>query len=428
MTTIQQHTAAQAAPTLGEARDDLRLDPASAREMVAGAALTDRPPGPVGIEVEGHVHPLGRPDQHPDFAVIARVVDEMASLPHGGRTTVEPGGQVEVSSAVHPDAATAVAATRAEIALVRARLREEGLAWVFLGADPVRPSRRLNPAPRYACMEGWFDAQADSGVDGRTMMCSTAALQVNVEAGRPHEWAARVRRASRLGPMLTALTGTSAHLAGHDTGLVSARQRAWSGMDPLVSGPLDDTDDPVGTWTARALAAPVMHLPDDAGDLRCADADRSFAQWVEHPGDWPAATAGDLRRHLTTLFPPLRLRGFLELRCLDSLPEPWWPAVVTAVVTWLDDERVHPTVDAALAPVAAHWSAATTVGLADPALAAAAVTCLDAALAVVDLPAPDLAALAELRRLAARGTSVGAQVADDLRRRGAGPVLEELSR
>ncbi|MFY0406589.1 glutamate-cysteine ligase family protein [Solicola sp. PLA-1-18] len=426
--TTTHHTSTASQPTLSTADGARVLDAASARTLVADAALVDRAPGPVGIEVEGHVHPLGRPDVHPDFGVIAALVDELADLPHGGRTTVEPGGQVEVSSGVHRDAATAIAATRAEVALVRARLREEGLAWVFLGADPVRPSRRLNPAPRYACMEGWFDAQATGAADGRTMMCSTAALQVNVEAGRPHEWASRVRRASRLGPLLTALTGTSAHLAGVDTGVASARQRAWSGMPPLVSGPLADTDDPVATWTERALAAPVMHLPDDAGALRCADDTRSFAQWVDRPGGWPAPTVADLRRHLTTVFPPLRLRGFLELRCLDALPEPWWPAVVAAVVAWLDDERVHPVVDVAIAPVAAHWTQATTRGLADPDLAAAAVTCLDAALAVVDLPDPDLAALTELRRLAARGTSVGALIADDLRTRGAGPVLEELSR
>lgn len=405
-------------------QDDRPIGVDDATAWITSLALTDQDVGAVGLEIEGHVVPLGHPHQHADFTTVSRIADELSVLPSGGRTTLEPGGQLEVSSAVQSDLSAAIAVTADDVAVLRARLAEDRLGWAFLGADPLRAPRRLNPAPRYACMEAWFVADG-CRLHGETMMCSTAALQINLQAGRPDQWAERVGRAQRMGPLLTALSGTSTYLGGQDTQWRSSRQRAWSGLDPLLSGALYDTDDPAGAWATRALAAPVIHVP-DADGVHCADRRRSLREWLADPADWPRPTYADVRRHLTTIFPPVRLRGWLELRCLDSVPDRWWPAICAVTVAWMDDESLHPVVDEALAPVSNRWEQAARLGLADPPLADAAATCLAAAADAV--PAHLSPGVDDLHAFALRRSTPGSLIADDIRHHGPAAVLQELTR
>ena len=430
-TTAARHTAARdtAAPH-STARhpvgaDDEPVDLGAARELVETLALSDLPVGTVGLEVEGHAVVWDDPGARPTFEVLSDVAARLAALPAGGRTTLEPGGQVEVSSAPHPDIASALVAMAQDTAHLRAALAQEGLGWALLGSDPLRPPQRVNPAARYAAMERFFASSGDTQDHGATMMCSTAALQVNLQPGHPDQWSDRVRRAQRLGPLLTALSGSSAYLAGRDTGWHSARQRAWTGLGDLRAGPIDDLD-PVRAWAQRALEAPVVLGPPQAARAREGRSSRSLREWITDPADWPAATVGDVRRQLTTLFPPVRLRGWLELRCLDSLPERWWPAVAALTTTWMDDDSVHPVVDHAISATAHRWHEAASLGLTDPSLRKAATACLDAALPVV--PQQVRSTVAELAELAADGRSPGSLIVDDLRRRGPAVVLEEMSR
>ncbi len=124
----------------------------------------------------------------------------------------------------------------------------------------------------------------------------------------------------------------------------------------------------------------------------------SFAAWVAGRvllGD-RRPTVADLDRHLTTLFPPVRLRGLLEIQYLDAAPEPWWPALAAVLTTLLDDP-VAADVAAAAEPVAGAWDRAARDGLTDPALATAARTCLSAALDRAPAAVrPEVTALAEL--------------------------------
>jgi glutamate--cysteine ligase len=235
--------------------------------------------------------------------------------------------------------------------------------------------------------------------------------------------ARRVDRAQRLAPVLTALTGSSTYLRGADTGWWSARQRAWSGLDVLTSGPLAAAGDPAQEWTERALDAPVVLLRGPTG-LRAAPRRRSLREWLSNPEDWPPATADDVRRHLTTLFPPVRLRGWLELRCMDSVPDAWWPAVVAAVAAWMDDPEIDRPVASALSRGSSTLATAARLGVSDPQLRSLADTLLT--LAGPQVPAdvrPDVAMLAALVR---GGRTPGSVLAADMRRRGPVAVLEEL--
>ena len=119
-------------------------------------------------------------------------------------------------------------------------------------------------------MERHF-AATGRAAPGAVMMNSTAAMQVNLQAGPRCGWPERVARAHRLGPTLLAISASSPWLHGRDTGWKSARQRAWAGLDARTCGPvpgcvapqpgtLDDTLDPAAAWARYALDAPVSFV------------------------------------------------------------------------------------------------------------------------------------------------------------------------
>jgi glutamate--cysteine ligase len=226
-------------------------------------------------------------------------------------------------------------------------------------------------------MERFF-AASRTGSAGAAMMTSTASIQINLDAGPRDGWADRVRLAHALGPTMIAVAANSPLLAGRFTGWVSTRQRVWGQLDSARCGPIlgASGDDPCTDWARYALKAPVMlvHAPDAVAVTEHVP----FADWADGlvllGGRRP--TTADLDYHLTTLFPPVRPRRWLEIRYLDSVPDALLPAVVFLVVTLLDDPVAAELAAEAVEPVATAWDLAARVGLADRRLYEAANRCL----------------------------------------------------
>ncbi len=229
-------------------------------------------------------------------------------------------------------------------------------------------------------MEQFF-AASGTGDAGAAMMTSTASVQVNVDAGPRDGWADRVRLAHALGPTMIAISANSPLLGGEFSGWRSTRQRVWSRLDSARCGPMlgASGDDPADDWVRYALKAPVMLVqgPQTVPMTEVVP----FADWADGRallgGRRP--TAADLDYHLTTLFPPVRPRGFLEIRYLDSMPDDVWPAVVFTLVTLLDDPAAADIAAEATEPVATAWDLAARIGLGDQRLQAAALRCVRAA-------------------------------------------------
>jgi ergothioneine biosynthesis glutamate--cysteine ligase EgtA len=405
-----------AAPS-GTADVALLLDLAAARDHVAAAALHPAPVGRVGLELEAHLVDLVDPAARVPWDRVQAALGTFPPLPGGSIVTVEPGGQVELSGPPQPGVAAAVAAVREDDALVRAVLRPAGLGLAALGTDPYRPPRRISPGPRYAAMEEHF-----TGVgchrSGLVMMTSTASLQVNLEAGPESGWTDRVRLAHALGPVLVAVSACSPLLAGRSTGWRSTRQRVWGELDRGRCAPLPGRTDPATEWADYALTAPVMLVRDDEGGAAPVRTRVPFADWLGGARlGGRAPTTADLDYHLSTLFPPVRLRGFLELRYLDATPERWWPALAAVTAVLLDDPVAATTAAAATEPVAGHWARAARVGLADPQLHRAARACLE--VAAERAPAGLRAEVDALADLVDRGSCPGDAVLDAARAGGA---------
>jgi glutamate--cysteine ligase len=356
---------------------------AAAAQYIADGCLVDAPLGHVGLEMEAHCFDPVDPYRRPSWDEITEVREQLPALPGGSTVTVEPGGAIELSGPPEDGIVAAIGSMNNDQAVLRKAFADVGLGLVYLGADPLRVPRRVNPGARYVAMEDFFTS-SDSEAAGARMMTSTASIQVNLDAGPRAGWAARVRLAHALGPTMIAIAANSPMLGGEFTGWVSTRQRVWGQMDSARCGPIlgASGDDPGTDWARYALKAPVMMLNNpDASKTSAVTHWVPFADWADGRtllGD-RRPTIADLEYHLTTLFPPVRPRRWLEIRYLDSMPDDYWPAVVFTLVALLDDPVAAGIAAEAVEPVATAWDIAAQLGLRDRRLHQAAIKCVVAA-------------------------------------------------
>jgi glutamate--cysteine ligase len=379
-------------------------------EQVFGTGLTaEEGSGHVGIELEWIA--VARDRRASDPAALTAL---LPPLPGASRLTFEPGGQLELSGPPADGLGPALAAMRADTAAVRTALDAVGIDLVGAGIDTRGDLDRVRHEPRYRAMEEYFDT---SWPAGRTMMRNTASIQVNVDVGAPDDVDARWHRAHDLGPVLTACFANSPFDArGVPSGFRSTRAAVWRAIDPgrTTSACHDPESSARRDWARYVLDAPVMMVRVDDARSVALHTPHSFEHWVEngHPLGWP--TLDDLAYHTTTLFPPVRPRGWLELRMIDALPEEWWPVAVAVTVALLDDPFAAECATAATAPVRDRWTPAARDALRDPALANAALWCFDAAQHALERLGADAATVGATEEYAARFVRRGRCPADDL--------------
>lgn len=366
------------------------------------------PPALTGVELEWTVHDAEDPSRPvtperlgkalgPHTPTVLDPASVSAPLPYGGVVSIEPGGQVEISTSPHRSIGALHGSTDADIRHLRDLLGAAGLVLGGTGIDPYRAPRPFLETRRYRAMGHAFDRR---GAGGRTMMYSTAGLQICLDAGEPHRFVDRWQVAHLLGPPLLAAFATARRHAGRDTGWRSARMAAWLAIDPARTRPVwtpRGTADPVAAWTAYALDAPLLCLRRPGDDWTAPDG-LTFRDWIDGALPGPPDT-DDLDYHLSTLFPPVRPRGYLEIRYLDAQPGDEWIAPVAVLAALLADQTTREMAREACEPVAGRWRDAARYGLADAALATAAHRVLDVALRALDRTGLPPATRAEIDRI-----------------------------
>lgn len=398
--------------------------------LVRGICFKTGPPRRLGVEVEWLVHELRAPQLPVTSERLEAAYAALRTVPLSSALTVEPGGQLELSSPPAASLMECVDTVRADLDAVRAVLREDGLALVGLGHDPWHAPRRFLREPRYDAMEACLDR---TGPAGRAMMCTSASVQVCLDAGYEEPGAlGHVRRwwlAHQLGPVLVAAFANSP-LAGHrPTGWLSTRQLRWAQIGTgRAGGPVLDSD-PRAAWARHVLDAPVMCVRRDGGPWDVPKG-LTFREWTRSKAP-RAPTRDDLDYHVTTLFPPVRPRGHLELRMIDAQPgDDGWIVPLAVTTALFDDPEAAETAYRAVKPLAERthgmpaphnplWRDAARGGLADPELREVAAACFAAALrALPRLGATTgvVDAVAEYRdRYVARGRCPADELLDTLR-------------
>ncbi|MFD7963778.1 ergothioneine biosynthesis glutamate--cysteine ligase EgtA [Streptomyces zaomyceticus] len=385
------------------------LSETEAEDLLRCICFKTGPPRTVGVELEWLVHELRDPRLPVRPPRLAAALDTVRSLPLVSSLTFEPGGQLELSSRPAGSLMECLDSLAADLRAVRSALGPLGLTLSGYGVDPWHaPRGRVLHEPRYDAMETALDR---TGPAGRAMMCESASVQICLDAGLeepgPLGYHRRWRLAHLLGAVLVAAFANSPLHGGRPTGWRSTRQSLWTDLDPRRALAPSPDGEPRAEWAAHVLDTPVMCVRADEGPWAVPEG-LTFREWLRTGLPRPA-DVDDLRYHMTTLFPPVRPRGHLELRMVDAQPgtDGWMvPVAVTTAV--FDDPEAAETVYRAVKPLAEQagdgpaprnplWLSAARDGLADPELHAAARTVFATALEAL----PRIGASEEVRRAVA---------------------------
>jgi len=260
--------------------------------------------------------------------------------------SLEPGGQFELSGAPLDDIHQICSETGKHLEEVKTVADEIGLGFLGLGFDPLwsRADVPIMPKGRYDIMRAYMPKVGNLGLD---MMLRTCTIQSNHDFASEADMVLKFRASLALQPIATALFANSPFTEGKPNGFLSARANVWTDTDPDRTGLLDFVfQDGFGfeTYARYALDVPMYFVKRD----RYVDVSgRSFRAFMkgelaELPGERP--TMKDWADHLTTIFPEVRLKKYLEMRGADGGP---WSRICALPALWTGILYDHDALEAA---------------------------------------------------------------------------------
>jgi glutamate--cysteine ligase len=243
------------------------------------------------------------------------------NCPKGGVISLEPGGQLELSGAPLETVHQTYEETRQHLIEVKEIGGELGIGFLGLGFSPkwTRSETPIMPKERYRIMTRYMPMVGKLGLD---MMFRTATVQVNLDFCNEADMVKKLRVGLALQPIATSLFANSPFTEGKPNGFQSYRAEIWRDTDPNRTGMLPFAfEDGMGfeRYVDYALEVPMYFVYRDGNYIDVAGA--SFRDFLAGklsalPGMRP--TLEDWRDHLTTLFPDVRLKRFLEMRGADA--------------------------------------------------------------------------------------------------------------
>jgi glutamate--cysteine ligase len=327
----------------------------------------------LGLELE---FPSSLADgSRPSSDLLHTLFDDLV-LPGGGSITLEPGSAVELSSAPLATVAAAMDAIHTDIDCLRRRLDTASITLDTSAVDLQREPQRTTTQPRYALLEEHLDRHSPAG---RWMMNNTASLQVNI-ANCGQYPLRRWQLFWQVAPLLNAIFANSPGYDMQGRSWASLRQGCWLAMDLRRVGPvgIDATAD----YVRFALDCPVLLVRNADQYVAPATVNVTFGEWILNPSlIGRPATKADLEYHLTTLFPIVRPRGWLELRFIDMVELPV-VEVATTMIAALAHAHTEVDVTTEMGTVPNLYRAAR-FGLSDPDVAHAALRLCEIALGAV---------------------------------------------
>ena len=252
-----------------------------------------------------------------------------------GAISLEPAGQLELSGAPLDNLHETCAETGRHLEQVKAVGDKLGLAFLSLGMwpDKSREELPIMPKGRYAIMLRHMPRVGTMGLD---MMLRTCTIQVNLDYSSEARMAKMFRTSLALQPLATALFANSPFTDGKPNGYLSYRSHIWSDTDPARTGMLPFVfEDGFGyeRYADYALDVPMYFVFRDGKYIDAAG--QSFRDFLEGklpalPGERP--TMDDWTDHLSTAFPEVRMKSFLEMRGADGGP---WSRICALPALWV---------------------------------------------------------------------------------------------
>ncbi|MEO6040429.1 MAG: glutamate--cysteine ligase [Croceibacterium sp.] len=252
-----------------------------------------------------------------------------------GNVSLEPAGQLELSGAPLESLHQTCAETGRHLQQVKEVGDALGLGYLGLGMwpDKRRDELPVMPKGRYAIMLRHMPRVGTMGLD---MMLRTCTIQTNLDYASEADMAKKFRTSLALQPLATALFANSPFTEGRPNGFLSYRSHIWSDTDPHRTGMLPFVfDDGFGyeRYVDYMLDVPMYFVFRDGQYIDAAG--HSFRDFLAGklsvlPGELP--TADDWTDHLSTAFPEVRLKSFLEMRGADGGP---WSQICALPALWV---------------------------------------------------------------------------------------------
>ncbi|UCE85143.1 MAG: glutamate--cysteine ligase [Deltaproteobacteria bacterium] len=293
----------------------------------------------------------------------------------GASMSLEPGGQLELSGAPLRTIHETCREFTAHLALMKHVCEPFDIVWLGLGLHPIHTIDEIPrmPRARHQIMRDYLPSRASLPLE---MMHMTGTVQANFDFADELDMVRKLRVSLSLTPIVSAIYANSSLAGGKAAGFISRRMHIWRNTDPDRTGLLPFVFEPgfgYARYVEYALDVPMFFIVRNGRYLPARGV--PFRRFLEDGLDEHRATLIDFERHLTTLFPEVRLkRGVFELRGADavppdltcSLPALWkgilydahaCEAAAALTAEWSADDR-----DYALEQVARHGLAAVLCG------------------------------------------------------------------
>lgn len=324
------------------ARDTVDMEPISRAGLIEWIAAGEKPTAAFRIGTEHEKFPFYRADNSPvPYAGqngIAAILDGLARRTGwepiiengnsiglfddkgGGAISLEPGGQFELSGAPLETLHQTEAELAEHLDQVKAVAAPLGIAFLGLGMSPkwTRAQTPVMPKSRYAIMMNYMPKVGTLGLD---MMLRTCTVQVNLDFASEADMVKKLRVSLALQPVATALFANSPFTEGKLNGFKSFRSHIWTDTDNARAGMLPMAfEDGFGyeRYVDYALDVPMYFVK--RGDTYHDVAGQNFRELLAGnfkplPGE--RATKSDWANHVSTIFPEVRLKRYLEMRGAD---------------------------------------------------------------------------------------------------------------
>lgn len=272
-----------------------------------------------------------------------------------GTVSLEPAGQLELSGAAVENLHQTCAETGRHLRQVKEVGAELGLGFLGLGLwpDKTREELPIMPKGRYAIMLRHMPRVGSMGLD---MMLRTCTIQTNLDYSSEADMVKKFRVSLALQPLGTALFANSPFLEGKPNGYQSYRSHIWTDTDPARTGMLPFVfEDGFGyeRYADYMLNVPMYFVYRDGKYIDAAG--KNFRDFLDgnldvYPGQKP--TISDWNDHLSTAFPEVRLKSFLEMRGSDGGP---WNKICALPALWVGLLYDQSALDAAW-DLVKHWA------------------------------------------------------------------------
>jgi len=328
-------------------------------DLVAWIAEGARPPGEwrIGTEHEkfvfhtGSLTPVPYAGERSISALMGALIDRFGWQPilenghvialkradgdPGGTISLEPGGQFELSGSALATLHETAEETQDHFYEILSVGESLGIGFLGLGFSPkwtLAETPRM-PKDRYGIMTSYMPKVGTRGLD---MMYRTATIQVNLDFADEADMVKKLRVSLALQPIASALFASSPFTEGRRNGFMSMRSEVWRDTDPARTGMLPFAFEPgmgYERYVDYALQVPMYFVYRGGRYIDVSGA--SFADFMAGrlpalPGERP--TLDDWSDHLTTLFPEVRLKRFLEMRGADGGP---WQRICALSALWV---------------------------------------------------------------------------------------------